>query len=130
LLAAVGVTCGTLFSFPVAAFVAASLLVMAVTARYVSFAPAPGRGGEPAAEAPAGAEGGAAWIDRAGESLLRGARGLAGPALSFHPLARLAEGLLVSWREGGRAAFWLLLVYPAGCAALGSAVLSRRELAG
>jgi hypothetical protein len=121
LLAALGLTAGTLFSFPVAAFVAGAALTMAVSAHYFTFAA--GGGGEPHhhGEHPEHAEPKAQILRRAGERIGRG--------LDFAPLEALADGVLLPWSVTARAVGILALAYPGALWALGTFLLSRRELA-
>jgi hypothetical protein len=121
LLAAVGITIGTLFSFPVAVFVTAAGLLVSAIAQYAAvpgaIAPA-----EPDAPPPS-------LFQKAGAGLQRGLRCLTAPAMRLSPLSDLSDGLLISGRETARAFGVLFVLYPGVLAALGAAALRRKELA-
>lgn len=124
LLAAFGVTVGTLFSFPVATFVAAAGLLLSVTVQYVTVVQAAGPGhhhGDGSAPP--------SLFHQAGIGLQRGFKFVTAPVMQFSPLSSLSDGRLVSGRETARALGILFLLYPGALAAAGAIVLSRRELA-
>jgi hypothetical protein len=124
LLAAIGVSAGTLFSFPVATFAGAALVAVAILAHSVAGSPGATRGhhGDEVPDRPAALQvaGGkaAGWLSAA-----------LSPALRYHPLGALSEGLLVERRKTATAVLVMLGGYVAVLGLAGSFVLGRRELA-
>ena len=121
LLAAVGLTAGTLFSFPVAAFFAFATVLATILTHYSAAAPDHGAHHGTAADPPLLAE--------VGETLMRGLAIVVEPVMRLNPLGRLGDGILVSWGFTARAVLVLLAAYPLVLGALAWWVLRRRELA-
>ncbi len=130
LLAALGLTAGALFSFPVAAFVVIASLLAALCSHYFVFASAP----EQAVEHHHGHSHGEtetpSLADRAGEALLRGVQTIVSPVTGRSPLGLLAGGLLISWALLARTVFVFIVLYSGALGLVGALVLSRREIAG
>jgi hypothetical protein len=117
---ALGLTAGTLFSLPVAAFVSCSAILMLLVSNYYA--------GAPDVLQPAGTP----FLDavlRAGAVMARAVHLVGGRALDAVPAARLADGILVSPLETAVHVMILMIAYPLGIGAAGSWVLSRREIA-
>ncbi|MBA4386332.1 MAG: hypothetical protein C0404_00015 [Verrucomicrobia bacterium] len=111
LLAALGVTAGSLFSFPVAAFVSAAVLAISGLSDYfVRYS------------APDSASAWQGWLINKLNLVIT-------PSLDFTPLANLSDGLLVSWGMCFKAVLVLLVIYSGVLALLGGAALKARELA-
>lgn len=124
LLAALGVTLGSLFSFPVAVFVSISLIVAALTAHFFTTSDifSHSQGGCTACKHERMNVG---W----GEKLAVAYERLAGPVMEARPAELLSQGILITWPEAGRTAALMLILYP-GIMFLGASFgLSRRQLA-
>ncbi len=128
LVAAVGLTMGSVFSSPVAVFATCSLGVMVWASQYFVMASSPEftvqehhHHGEPTTPG---------HIAVAGQYMAKGLSVLATPATRFDPIKHLADGILVSGRHVAAAAGILVFVYPAVLMACSGYVLKRRELAG
>lgn len=121
LVAALGLTAGTVFSFPVAAFMTLSILIVSVMGHYfanTSFEPDPhGDALEPSLYY--------VTVQKIMERLDVVIR----PAMQLDPLEPLSDGVLVSWGFTGQALLMLFLLYPAMLFLIGSYCLKRRELA-
>lgn len=121
LLAAIGLSAGTVFSFPVAAFASTGFIVMASLSYF--FVATPDfldYGFE---------EGEYALLHRAGVALARLLYWVAGPLIEISPVSSIADGLLVPWSVLLRAVGQLGLAYPLVLGLLAAAALRRRELA-
>jgi len=125
LLAALGLTAGALFSFPVAAFVSAGVLALALLSRTLALS---GREAEALLEHDHGPAAPPSLLERAGANAGAALGAALEPVLGLDPLGRLADGILLSWGTVGRAACWAALGYGGALAALGSGGLRRREL--
>jgi len=126
LLAAIGLTVSSMFSFPVATFVAASLIVILAVTHYFATSPSAQGGcthhhhGEPLRYG---------VVDAVGQKILRMLAVVVEPAMELDPLELLADGVLVSGPLAGKAVLLLCIVYPGLCGLLAGLCLSRRELA-
>ncbi len=127
LVAAVGLTMGSVFSAPVAVFAACSLVVMVWASQYFAMASSPGfeveehhHHGEPAAPG---------FVIKVGEYMAEGLNVIAAPVMRFDPIKRLADGILIPLPRVAAAAGMLLFAYPAVLMACSGYVLNRRELA-
>jgi hypothetical protein len=133
LLAALGVTFGTCFSFPTATFAALALIAVTLMAHVLSplgdTADHEPRHDEHAHHAEAEPSALSAALSRTGLMLQHGLQRIAAPALRFTPLHKLADGLLISGGETAAAVGILAGLYPAVLAAAGALVLARKELA-
>jgi hypothetical protein len=124
LMAALGLTLGSVFSFPVAVFVALSLIVASFTAHFFTTTEVVEHSHEGHAHGESGS------IDGfGGETMAIGFEYVVGPVLEQKPAGLLSEGLLISWRHVGGVAWLLLFVYPVVLFVAGSLGLSRRQLA-
>lgn len=126
LLAALGVTVGTLFTFPVAVFAAASIVVATLFTQFVAFSSAPER---QAGHHSHGEEGLPEWVEWTGDHLAHGIRFAVAPVLRYRVRGRLADGVSVPWSEVHEAAGILIFVYGGALCALACATLRRREIA-
>jgi hypothetical protein len=126
LLAALGLTAGSLFSFPVATFCAIAVIGISLTGRYLAVAAAEG---ESLADYYPDGAGGAALIAAAGERLGIAIDALVRPALRVSVIGELSDGILVSWSFLAQTAAIVLVLYGGAFAVLGGICLSRRELA-
>ncbi len=127
LLAALGVTVGTVFTFPVAVFVSTSMIVATLFTQFFVFSTAPGRPSDHhhhhgAPETPA-------WIEKVGEDLANGMQFAVVPVLHYRVRGRLAEGVAIPWSEVYEAAGFLIFVYGGVLCALACETLRRREIA-
>ena len=126
LVAALGLTAGSVFSFPVAAFVAASMIVVAALTHYFTTAgDFVGCGHEHHEQDNQET----AVLKEAGEFMMHRLRVVVGPVMTPDPLSKLGDGILVTWSGTGKAAGVMLAGYPAAMAALAGIVLAGRELA-
>jgi len=124
-LSALGLTAGALFSPPVAAFFAASVLAIALVAHYSTLAPAP-----PHAQAHRhGPPPKPSATLLAAQRAIKHLSVVVEPAAEFNAIALLADGVLISWKQTGEAALRLLLIYSGCLGLLAAGLLSRRELA-
>lgn len=127
LLAALGVTAGTLFSFPVATFTATGLIAISLTAHYFAVSdssqPPPGQH-ESSEDGPL-----ALVLRQATEQLSKGVGKAVSPLMQYEPFEELADGTLISWSRTGRAVLVLIVLYPGVLCLAGSWALARRELA-
>jgi hypothetical protein len=120
-LAALGLTLGACFSFPVAAFVAtAVLLVVLVT-------PEDARELLPAV--PMAGETESGWVASVAFGVNRTMAAVVRPLMQPEPLAQVVSGERVPAAELWRMWLWGMVVYPLALALLASGVLRRRELA-
>jgi len=124
LLAALGLTAGALFSFPVATFVAAALLLMALTGNYFAWMSTHGEGDHH--HGPAEEPG---FLQKIGAQAALAVSVAVRPALAFAPLGKLADGQWIAWRATAQALGILAGVYPGMLLVVGVLGLSRRELA-
>lgn len=127
LLAALGLTAGSLFSFPVAAFVASSCIVILAMSHFLVFAAERESAG--GSHAHGGETEGHSRVLAITEKALSGLHAVATPALRVTPLASLADGKRIANKDLGLAAFIMLLAYPACLWLAGGFLLARRELA-
>lgn len=128
LVAALGMTCGVLFSFPVAVFVAAAIAVV-VGLGGSTILHVPVAAGDDHAHG-AEAEPAPAWLMHASERTMAGIRASVAPLLRYRVRGRLADGLRIPWRETGWAGLVLVVLCGGVLGAIGSVALARRELAG
>lgn len=119
-LAALGLTLGACFSFPVAAFTATTLLLVVLVS--AGNAPANLQEAFPAELHPG-------WAEQASFAITRSVDALTQPLLQPEPLAQAVAGERVPSNELYRVLFWGALAYPLLLALLADRVLRRRELA-
>ena len=127
LIAAIGLAAGSLFSFPVATFAAASIIVISMAGHYFAMASSPKYAVEhhhhgEEQEKPS-------ILEKISEKAVKRMEVVIAPAMELAPLDSLSDGILVSWRFTGRAVLLLLVVYPAFFSVFGNYFLNRRELA-
>lgn len=127
LLAALGLAAGSFLSFPVAAFVSAVLLALALLSHTFTTATTPDFGIEDGHHH--AAEGPETLLDRTGDIVAGAVEAVAGPVLQFDPLSRLSDGLLVPWTLVAKALGLSVVLYGGLLGALGSICLTRRQLA-
>jgi len=122
LVAALGLAAGTVFSFPVATFVAVAVLILSLVARYLA-----ATAGVPADEHAQPAV--PSLYTVVAEHVMKGVDAAIGPAVRLDPLGPLSDGILISWGSTGNALLILLFLYPAALFGVGSYCLTKRELA-
>jgi len=122
LVAAVGLTASTVFSFPVATFAAVAVLIVSLLARYLA-----ATAGAPTDEHEAPTV--PSLYTVVAERVMVGVDAVIGPTVRLDPLTPLADGVLVSWGTTARALLILLLLYPGILFLIGSYCLKKRELA-
>ena len=129
LLSALGLTAGSIFTFPVAVFSAASVVIIAILAN--TFAPAAGPSFLSGVEehqhekhSPV-----AVFFGEAGEKMADVIHVAVGPAIRLGPLERLSDGIRVPFREAVEDFLVLVVIYAGLLGAIGGLVLSKRELA-
>lgn len=123
LLCAFGLAAGTCFSFPVAAFVSSSVVLLSLTGHY--FITSDWIGAELRASQGASA---ASIMQQWSEPVIRALERIAAPAISQSPIAMLSDGILVSWSQASTSAALLLGIYAGVLALLSAWILHRREL--
>lgn len=126
LLAAVGLTVSSMFSFPVATFVATSLLLILAATHYFATSPSATGSCKHHHHGQALEHG---FIDAAGERVLRMLAVVVEPAMELNSLGLLSDGILVSGQFVGKAVLLLCVLYPGLCGLIAGLCLSRRELA-
>jgi hypothetical protein len=125
LLAALGVTCGALFSLPVAAFCATGLLLATMISSFVM--------SDPGAEDYLREPGARPWrrtVSAAAAAVTRALAAAARPAIEPAPLRQLAQAELIPAATATRC--WLVngLLIPALCGGVAAAAVARREFGG
>jgi len=118
--AAVGLSAGTVFSFPVALFTGGAL-IFALTL-------AAGFSEEPVGHSH-GPERTAGVITRIAEPVLLAIKHATANVVDNIPVASLGDGILFSWRQTGECIMLLLFLLPAVLGALSAVLLSQKELA-
>ncbi len=127
LLAALGVTVGTVFTFPVAVFVSTSMVMATLFTQFFVFSTTVREsGGEHhhghEQETPA-------WVEWVGDHLAHGMRFVVAPVLRYRVRGRLSEGVSVAWSEVYEAAGMMVFIYGGVLCALACGTLRRREIA-
>jgi len=123
LLAAIGITAGTLFSFPVAALLALSLVFLMQLSGFIQgvardgFAMGSGAPGE-----------GASALIAVVHLLYRGLDAVLAPLQSANPLESLSSGILVSWSLVASELFWRAGIASLIFGVIGVIVFRRREV--
>ncbi len=122
-MSALGLSAGSLFSFPVAAFVVLSYLAVAAQVPLLSGQLEQGTlltGHHGSLVAP--------WLERTVQAVVSFAWQLGGALHRFQPISQLSDGLHIPWSQV-RSAFWVVgLFYSAIAAAPGLAYWTRREM--
>ena len=127
LLAALGITAGTIFTFPVAMFAASALVLATLFAQFFVFSSTLERSRAHAHHHHAAAA--HAWTETLGEHLAVGLRFAMAPTLRYRINGRLAAGETIPWTEVHDCAGILILGYSGLLCALGCLMLNRREIA-
>jgi hypothetical protein len=125
LLAAVGLAFSAMFSFPVATFAAAAVLVAALLSGYLASSGPGGGYGHDHGHDHGHGDSRLKW---AGERMADIAAAAVAPTAGLRAIEPLADGLLIEHRQTGRAALWLLILYPALLGVAAGIVLNAREL--
>ncbi len=120
-LAALGLTAGVFFSYAVAAFAGVAALLAVSIANSALALETEALGLD--------ATGLAGMIQRMGDRLLDAVRAVSAPAFAAAPLECLTEGTALPWALTARTCAVLIVFYPLLLGALGSFILSRRQLA-
>ena len=129
-LSALGITSSAIFYFPVASFIAIAIIMAGITSHYFVFASDPAHtiehhhhGHEHAEpEEPS-------LIVKSGEIILNKLQFVFEPTRQGNILQDISGGILISWKDTGRAIVILLLLYSGILGIIGSYILSKRELA-
>jgi hypothetical protein len=124
-LVAVGLTAGALFSFPVATFVAAAVVLIAVLGHSFTSAAASEAAHREEIEAPAAPSPALSFA----QHTLENADAVVRPLLDTDPLNLLSDGILVPWRSVGLTVGLRAALYAAVAGAVAGWCLKRRELA-
>jgi hypothetical protein len=125
-LAALGLTAGSLFSPPVATFLASSLVFIAVMGHYVTLQH---DAGLDMALRPADTSQASSFFHTVGAALVRRMEFVVEPVAGLEPLEPMSDGYLVTWDLTCRAILLLIFIYP-GCLGLVAwLAIRRRELA-
>jgi hypothetical protein len=126
-LAALGVTAGALFTFPVASFVAmATALIVVISQAFVRL---PGEGGGCSHPGHHHEEPERSWVHEAGEAGLRGIASLVRPVADAQPLSCVSDGVVISRHLVLSSLVLFGVLYPLAIAVPGVLCLRRRELA-
>jgi hypothetical protein len=126
LLAALGLAAASLLSFPVAAFVSLSILVVALSSGTLSTVVAEGT--VTGANHETGAVS-ATWIDAVLVPMFQGILGIVNLVQNFSPVDALSTGRSITWAELGRAFAQVVLLLGGLLSLLGILFFTRRELA-
>lgn len=126
LIAALGLSAGTLFSFPVATFAASSVLAISVMIHFFALTSSLDIAYEPHHHG-IRPEAGAFRI--ACERIIKRVDVVIEPAMQIDSLGPLSEGLFVSWRSVGRAVLLVAGIYPGVLGLVSAFFFKRRELA-
>jgi hypothetical protein len=122
LVAALGLTASTVFSFPVATFVTVSMMIVSLMGHYAAVT-----AGEPTDPHAKPEE--PSLFAFVAERVMERLEVVIEPAVRLDPLDPLSDGVLVSWSFTGRAGMILMVLYPAVSFLIGAYLLKRRELA-
>ncbi|OGV65438.1 MAG: hypothetical protein A2283_18115 [Lentisphaerae bacterium RIFOXYA12_FULL_48_11] len=122
LLAAIGLTASTLFSFPVATFVSFSVLLVACMAHYFILL------SEMEGHVHAGEEAKSSYWEDTSEYAMRKLDEVFEPILQVESVGPLSDGILVSWRDVGRV-LMMICFYSSLIGGAGVFLFRRRELA-
>jgi len=125
LVSAIGLAFSSMFSFPVAVFVAVSIVLIALGGHYYASVP---EGGCCCCHAEHEAKEASLIKEMYDKSLKSLDRSMA-PLMEFMPLGKLSDGRLVSWRFTGSALAMLMVIYSGVFALVGGVALRKRELA-
>ncbi len=124
LVAAIGLTGGSLFSFPVATFAAMSVLIISLAGHYFIFTSSSWKyGGEKTGTVTE------TVLRATSEKVVKHMEIVIAPAMELAPLSPLSDGILLSPWFTGKAILLLLILYPGFFWLFGSFCLNRRELA-
>jgi len=118
--AAVGLSAGTVFSFPVALFTGGALIFALTLAAGFSEEPVEHCHGEETAPG---------VITRIAEPALLAIKHATANVIDNIPVASLGDGMLFSWRQTAECILLLLILLPAVLGALSAVLLSQKELA-
>jgi hypothetical protein len=124
--AAVGITAGAMFSFPVATFCSAGLFVGALLVHASAAMTTPEEACRRCGHAAHSTA--KSRFETLAIRAAHAADALVEPGLRLNPAGPLSEGLRVSWGMTGRGALMMGLVYPALLCGAGALALRRREL--
>ena len=127
LLAAVGVSCGAMFSFPVAAFTASALVLVAVVGRsdLVEEGVEAGHSHGPAPHEETAFD---HALDAFSKAMSQAVAAVLAPMSEVEALNRLGDGVAISPRAVARSAVATGLLLPLGFGVLATLALKRREL--
>jgi hypothetical protein len=126
LLAAIGLAAATFLSFPVAAFLSASILCVVLSSGTLANVVAEGTVMGVDHE---GGAGGGRWIDAVLLPFFRAMLAVVNVAKDFSPIDALSTGRSITWLQLVRAVAQIVLLLGGIAAAIGMTVLTRRELA-
>jgi len=128
LLAALGLTAGTLFSFPVAAFSAFSVIVVSIVAHYFAFTLTNEIGTTCCEEHAAHEAKHSLWQEASEKAAIKMDAAL-DPVMSLEAVRPLSDGELVPWSSVGKSVFLMAVLYSGLLGAGGVLFFRRRELA-
>ncbi|MCK5850153.1 MAG: hypothetical protein KAH23_04500 [Kiritimatiellae bacterium] len=126
LLSAIGLAAGSVFSFPVAVFVASALLAISAIVHYSETSPSVG---SCCSHHHGVAREDKSILYKASAQSLRYLAVIVEPAMEIESIGSLSDGILVSSKQMGRAVLVLGIIYPAILGLAAAWFLSRRELA-
>jgi hypothetical protein len=126
-LSALGLTAGSIFYFPVASFIAIAVIMAGITSHYFAFASDPAN--VIIEEHDHGAPEEPGIIERSGEFIINKLQFIVEPIMQGNVLQNISDGILISRNDTGRAFIILFIIYSGILGAVGSYILSKRELA-
>lgn len=127
IIAALGLTMGAMFSFPVATFTTCAIIVISLSVHY--FTVLVGEDTHIVCHHHGHEQQKPSRLNTITTRFVTGIEKYVAPSMHYKPLEKLSDGILVSWSFTGRAGLFLGLLYPAFMAGAGTIFLKSRELA-
>lgn len=130
-LSAIGLTTSAIFSFPVATFIAITVIIAAIASHFFIFASDPAHAVEHhhhhghEHEKPAPPD----LVEKTGEAIIGKLRFIVEPTMKINVLQNISSGILITEKDTTHAIMILFLLYPGILGFIGSYILSKREMA-
>jgi len=127
LLAALGLTASTLFSFPVATFSAFSIIFLSLVVHYFVFIMSTADTGDEGSYVQKTSQ--YSFWQLASEKTAKHLDTILDPVMRLEAINPISEGVLVSWQNVGKAILSMAIVYPGLLGIIAVLLFRRRELA-